>query len=516
MFSLISRSSVKRTLTVAASHRELVQSSSLATSAAVRSFHNPPLVRHWNSKFNCLSLAKTRTTATPSPRGRRFSTTTSTSSTSIRPLRRTSVSKEERDALRKARKEQAAQVLQEQQQTASTGASTPAAAAAASSSTGAAKSSTTSSPSSSLTMTIYRMGWWLYVGGLGIPTALLIWGWNDETSPPAQVAKWTGLSQLVKNFADELSKPSHDKLLPDWSQMPNVPHDIPIPHTLVLDLEQTLVGSTWDRKYGWRHAKRPGVDKFLHDLAQYYEIVLYSPSHEGLAAPVVDALDRDGCIMHRLYREATHFHNGVHVKDLKRLNRDLKRMIVLDDDPAEVQFNPENLIRVKPYTDPADRSDRTLARITPFLIEIAREGYSDIPKLLRQYEGMDADEIADEQDRRLNKIKEQRSKIRKRGLGSFVPQPSAVGGLMALTEAPELPPASSSSSFVGSQLTAKDIAGKPPSGMGGEDAAGLLGFINRRAKEREEHQMRKMEKWTEVMIKKQKEREEAAKRQQTA
>ena len=65
--------------------------------------------------------------------------------------------------------------------------------------------------------------------------------------------------------------------------MPNVPQDIPVPHTLVLDLEKTLVSSTWDRKYGWRHAKRPGVDKFLLDMAQYYEIVLYSPSIDGVA-----------------------------------------------------------------------------------------------------------------------------------------------------------------------------------------------------------------------------------------
>ena len=122
--------------------------------------------------------------------------------------------------------------------------------------------------------------------------------------------------------------------------MPNVPHDIPPPHTLVLDLENTLVGSTWDRKYGWRHAKRPGVEKFLHDMVQYYEIVLYSPSHEGLAEPVVAALDKDGCIMHRLYREATHFHNGIHVKDLNSLNRNVKRIVVLDDD----QVYPKKLV----------------------------------------------------------------------------------------------------------------------------------------------------------------------------
>lgn len=96
--------------------------------------------------------------------------------------------------------------------------------------------------------------------------------------------------------------------------MPNVPQDLPCPHTLVIDLENTLVHSTWDRKYGWRHAKRPGVDKFLQTLAQYYEIVLMSPSLAGVAEPVVMSLDPQQCIMHHLFRESLHFKDGVHMK----------------------------------------------------------------------------------------------------------------------------------------------------------------------------------------------------------
>ena len=272
-----------------------------------------------------------------------------------------------------------------------------------------------------------------------------------------------------------------------------------------MDLENTLVSSTWDRKYGWRHAKRPGVDKFLHELAQYYEIVLYSPSLEGVADPVVTALDKEGCIMHRLYREATHYHNGVHVKDLDSLNRNVKRMIVLDDDPDEVQFHYENLIRVKPYNDPNDRTDRTLERITPFLVEIAREGFSDIPALLQQYQGMDADEIADEQERRLHQLRVERQKqLSQRGLGNF-----ARG--LTLPE-PELTPATDGgyNSAPPQQLTAKDIAGAAPTASSLEQQAGIAGWLARRAKEKEEQQMRKLEKWQEVMMKKQKEQEAAA------
>ena len=283
--------------------------------------------------------------------------------------------------------------------------------------------------------------------------------------------------------------------------MPNVPHDVPLPPTLVLDLENTLVSSTWDRKYGWRFAKRPGVDKFLHDMAQYYEIVLYSPSIDGIADPVVTSLDKDGCIMHRLYRDATFYQNGVHVKDLNRLNRNVKRMIVLDDDPAEVAMNPENMIRVKPYTDPTDRTDNTLARIAPFLIEIVREGYDDFPALLEQYQGMDADEIANEQEDRISRFKQDRQQIAQRGLGGF-----ARGGMMSNLPEPEMLPQSDYGANP-SQLTAKDLVGAAPPSQ--ESKGGFVDWMNRRAKEKEEMQQLKFEKWQEVMTRKQQEKQRA-------
>lgn len=180
-------------------------------------------------------------------------------------------------------------------------------------------------------------------------------------------------------------------------------------------------------------------------------------------------------------------------------------MIVIDDDPSEVQFNPENLLRVKPYTDPTDRSDNTLARITPFLLEIAREGYNDIPELLKQYEGMDADEIADEQERRIQYYKDARDERANRGLSGLAKATSR-----ALDITPELPP--QEGTFVPSQpsqLTSKDLVGAPPPSP--EHDSGLMGYLNRRSQEKMENDRRKFEKWNQVMLKKQKEREEKAK-----
>ena len=284
---------------------------------------------------------------------------------------------------------------------------------------------------------------------------------------------------------------------------------MPPPHTLVLDLEKTLVSSTWDRQHGWRHAKRPGVDKFLTEMSQYYEIVLYSPSQDGYADEVVTKLDPKGCIMHRLYRTECWYQKGIYMKDLGSLNRVLNKVVLLDDEESAAALFPDHLIKVKPYEDPKDRSDRTLERITPFLIEMARENYDDVPSLLRQFKGLDADGIADELERRVENIKASRMKGSRRGLGAF-------SGGMALPE-PEMTPVpesrrGSAGASVGAQLTAKDVAGGA-SDIDSSTGGGLGGWMKRRQKEQEEMQMRKMEKWNEVMMKKQEEKQRAAAQQ---
>ena len=106
----------------------------------------------------------------------------------VRPIRRT-VSPKERDALRQARKEQAAKVLQQQ----------------------SAKVTTTKA--------VQLSSRWVWYISVGVPSALLVWGFNDETSPPAQFSEMIGLTSLIQSFSEDFAKPSHDKLLPDWSQV---------------------------------------------------------------------------------------------------------------------------------------------------------------------------------------------------------------------------------------------------------------------------------------------------------
>lgn len=283
--------------------------------------------------------------------------------------------------------------------------------------------------------------------------------------------------------------------------MPNVPQDMPCPHTLVLDLENTLVNATWDRKYGWRFAKRPGVDKFLTEMAQYYEIVIYSPSMDHLAEDVVNKLDKNGCVMHRLYRDACYYKKGVYMKDLSKLNRNTNRVVYIDDDDDAARLNPENHIKIKPYDDPTDRTDNSLERITPFLIEIAKEGYNNVPLLLKPFRdrGMDSDDIATEHERRVMELREMRMNTARRGLGAL----SGLG--RREMPAPEMAPVKNrSATTIKAGPTSKDLVGSAPPGA--EDVGGIAGWMQRRQREQQEEQQRKLEYWNEVMMKKQREK----------
>ncbi|CAM9096426.1 unnamed protein product [Chrysoparadoxa australica] len=209
-----------------------------------------------------------------------------------------------------------------------------------------------------------------------------------------------------------------------------MPPNTPCPPTLVIDLEETLLGLEWDRKSGWRFCKRPGVDDFLAEMARYYEIVLFTTSHAGMLDEVVDSLDPKGYLMWRLYRDASRYVDGHHVKDISMLNRDVRRIIVVDDEPERFSLQPENGIAIKPYklqpgVDPGE--DHSLPDLGKFLKAVALEGVKDVRPLLRKYQGRDSDEIAKDYRSMVLRAKARIADEKDRGLGGLVRRQEKLG-----------------------------------------------------------------------------------------
>jgi import inner membrane translocase subunit TIM50 len=126
-------------------------------------------------------------------------------------------------------------------------------------------------------------------------------GWGPQLWWQRTKARWT---ESVSYYQD----PAFDKLLPDPDP------SFERPYTLCISLDDMLIHSEWTREYGWRVAKRPGMDYFIRYLSQYYELVLFTTSAFGMAEPVVRKLDPFRFIMWPLYREATKYEDGEIVK----------------------------------------------------------------------------------------------------------------------------------------------------------------------------------------------------------
>ncbi|VDK45115.1 unnamed protein product [Anisakis simplex] len=153
---------------------------------------------------------------------------------------------------------------------------------------------------------------------------------------------------------------------------------------LIIDLDETLVHSSFkpvknadfvipveiDNVIHQVYVlKRPFVDEFLDKIGDKFECVLFTASLAKYADPVADLLDKRGVFRSRLFREACVFHKGNYVKDLTRLGRDLKKVIIVDNSPASYAFHPDNAIPVQSWFD--DVNDSELLQIIPLLEQLA-------------------------------------------------------------------------------------------------------------------------------------------------
>ena len=99
-------------------------------------------------------------------------------------------------------------------------------------------------------------------------------------------------------------------------------------YTLVLDMDETLIHFEVKTK---TFRQRPGVQNFLRDMEKYFEIVIFTAGLKEYADWILDQLDKSKTISHRLYRDDTREKNGVYLKDLQKLGRNLEKVIIIDN-----------------------------------------------------------------------------------------------------------------------------------------------------------------------------------------
>lgn len=97
----------------------------------------------------------------------------------------------------------------------------------------------------------------------------------------------------------------------------------------MLDLDETLVHFVAKEK---KFKLRPGCIQFLKDMSNIFEVVIFTAAAQDYADFILNYIEKDNNFMdHRLYRQHCQYEQGVYVKDLSRLGRDLKKTIIVDN-----------------------------------------------------------------------------------------------------------------------------------------------------------------------------------------
>ncbi|CAE7563425.1 PSR1 [Symbiodinium sp. CCMP2456] len=175
--------------------------------------------------------------------------------------------------------------------------------------------------------------------------------------------------------------------------------------TLVLDLDETLVhchcqavpslgSADLDLELESGEPKvvmkakvyvRPSARRLLLLAAEKFEVVVFTASASIYADKVLDFLDPGRILItHRLYREACTEIAGGHFKDLRKLGRPMKDVLLVDNSPLAPGLVPENGLLVSSwYGD--DWQDTELNSVAVLLNKLAAA--KSLPQYLEQRYG---------------------------------------------------------------------------------------------------------------------------------
>merc|ERR1719203_2655620 len=172
-------------------------------------------------------------------------------------------------------------------------------------------------------------------------------------------------------------------MLPDLERTPKLPPAMsPDAYTLVLDLDETLV-HYFELDGMGSYDIRPGMYEFIQRMHQLgFEIAIFTAATQDYADWVIDQIDPERYIHHRLYRQHALPWGPIFVKDLSRIGRDLERTLIIDNVQENFMLQPNNGIFICTWYD--DPHDAALFALTPLLDELIATR-SKVPEILDKY-----------------------------------------------------------------------------------------------------------------------------------
>ena len=211
-------------------------------------------------------------------------------------------------------------------------------------------------------------------------------------------------------------------------------------YTLVLDLDETLIhlrqkkevvnikndinikinntsdnfSSVYDRdKNKYLLQFRVGLFSFLTILKPFYEIISFTSATREYADVIINEIEKNRPFFdHKFYREHTVIYKDSFIKDISRIGRDMKKIIIIDNNEGNFILNKENGIKIVPFYGDEEnidnnvnssinsenngrlsygkkkRSDNALLELKKILVMLYKDDYDDLREALKDYDDL--------------------------------------------------------------------------------------------------------------------------------
>ena len=115
-------------------------------------------------------------------------------------------------------------------------------------------------------------------------------------------------------------------------------------------------------------------------MSLYYYLVIFTASLSGYVESLVPVIDKKNFIKSILARDYCTISQDLYIKDLKKFNKDLKDLIIVDNNPISYALNKDNGIPILTWTD--DPNDNELIKLIPLLKYLSK--VDDVRPIIHQ------------------------------------------------------------------------------------------------------------------------------------
>ena len=158
-------------------------------------------------------------------------------------------------------------------------------------------------------------------------------------------------------------------------------------YSLVIDLDETLVFVKFinnNSNKALLHL-RPYLFDFLENLSPLYELISFTTATSIYAEKILNEIKtKKKYFSYKFYREHSIIKGKEIVKDISRIGRSMKKILIIDNNANNFKINKENGILIYPFYNEKNK-DCSLLELKKILIKIYNKNYEDIRDGIKEF-----------------------------------------------------------------------------------------------------------------------------------